>query len=587
VYLNKHEDLAPYAASLTARLKEGASLLDLSATLAERRRRRAIVRCFVVESSQEWAEQLARPVTADDVADVRLPRFTADELASIASELPAMGYSSDDKDTPTSEALAAALARLLDTMGVFAAPDVVAQNEFPANCDGDRISAPQLSAYLVRDTSDADSTAGSPLRRLLQFVARVHTKFELDVSALYAGTGWRSGSLPAYPLTPVRHWIDNEAIPQPGGHAEAAIARKPIHDDQLVEEIVEIWKQGIGDDSVTSETTFVDTGADSLTAIEILDRINRTFGTSIPVSASLARVTPSEIASQMLGRELRSSAPWVSYVRYRSPDAKTVFLVHPAGGSTFCYSALSRHVMKHVNLCAIDLPEGYEGYGSLTDLARRYADVIRTYQPNGPYLVGGYSFGGNLAHELARELESRNCAVEAVVMFDSHPPEAYNAYVGSDFDYVGAFPTLVASYFKPELIDVASREGRGIIRLDAAVDVVRRLGILSDSLKNDDIERFFDRWVFTHRLLKAHEPAAGVAAPLFMFVARDDEPAVLLDKLKIYSVSKDSWKKYFSGPVTSIPVDGDHFTMFGNASHLKALAGKFDTVLHDFAMQRA
>jgi thioesterase domain-containing protein len=180
---------------------------------------------------------------------------------------------------------------------------------------------------------------------------------------------------------------------------------------------------------------------------------------------------------------------------------------------------------------------------------------------------------------LASVLEQDGSVVETVFMFDSHPPEAYNLYDRSGLDYVGAFPTLVASYFKPELIETATREGASLKDLSAAVEVVRRLGILRRSISNEDIARFFSRWVFSHSLLKAHRPVTRVDAGLVIFVAREDEPPILLEKLKINSVSKTHWETYFTNPVRSIPVDGDHFTIFSEPRRLKNLAKEFEAAL--------
>jgi hypothetical protein len=126
-------------------------------------------------------------------------------------------------------------------------------------------------------------------------------------------------------------------------------------------------------------------------------------------------------------------------------------------------------------------------------------------------------------------LEQDGSVVETVYMFDSHPLAAYNLYDGSELDYVGAFPPLLASYFKRELVETATREGGGVKDLFAAVEVVRRLGILRRSISDEDIARFFARWVFTHGLLKAHRPSMRVDAGLIIFVVREDEPPTLLE----------------------------------------------------------
>lgn len=583
MYLNRRADLRAYCASVIAQLKNGAALRDLAPTLALRRKRRAVVLCLVADDEAELARQLEQLTHVPVDTRAVIPRFTRAALEDLRRSLPCLAPRSGDAEGDAGHP-ADSLVRWLARTGVLSVPAVAAANGIsPRNLAAVEAPADVASVrHLVWDESVGERDAHVALRLLLQFVGRVHTLTELDLFSLYEGTGWKPLALPPYPLDESRHWIDLDTS---GPHSEDAArpeTRPALSDDDVLADIIKIWIEAIGDDQVAPDSTFPDVGADSLTAIDIIDRINRRFGAAIPVTAALNQLTPETLAAQVLGRELRSSAPWVSYIRYRRGDAKTIFLIHPAGGSTLCYSALSRHLASDFNICAIDLPEGFARYDSLTALACRYAQEIRSYQANGPYLVGGYSFGGNVAHEVARQLEQDGAAVEAVVMFDSHPPESYNSYDGTDVDYVGAFPTLVASYFKPDLVEVAEQESRGVTTLDAAVDVVRRLGILRPSISAADVARFYERWVFNHDLLKKHRPASTVEAGLIMFVAKDQEPPILLEKLKIRAEAKDRWRHHVNGPVRSVLVDGDHFTMFGKANHAKALAKAFDAVMEDF-----
>lgn len=568
LYLNKSDDGPAYINNIAASASGGASLLDLAATLSVRRKRRALVKCCVVDADGEVGAQLSAYTAPISTNGLRVPEFEVAEFIQLASELPALTSYAATPPASASE-YADAMVQFLQALGVFASARVSRADKWSMDD----------SAGEARGHSNIPA-----LRKLFDFLAAVHAETDLDLSVLYAGTGWRPVPLPPYPLTPVRHWHEGEDKSVPRARRE--MQRTAKDDDAVLDRIVSIWNESIGGEPVTSETSLLDAGADSLTAVEIVDHINRVFCSAIDVTASLAHMTPRQLASQVLGRELRSSAPWISYAKFASPNAKKIFLVHPAGGSTYCYSTLGRHMPKRLNLCAIDLPESYEGYSSMSSLARRYAAEIRAFQPQGPYCLGGYSFGGNLAHELALELERQGCKVEAVVMFDSHPPEAYNAYAGGPLDYVGAFPGLMASYFKPELLQTTIEESRGICTLEAAVELVRRRGILKDTLKDDDIERFFDRWVFTHTLLKEHEPTAQVDADLVIFVAREEESALLMGKLKIDVVAKDAWTRYFRGNVTSVDVDGDHFTIFADSRHVRSLANRFDSVMHELDRSR-
>jgi thioesterase domain-containing protein len=59
------------------------------------------------------------------------------------------------------------------------------------------------------------------------------------------------------------------------------------------------------------------------------------------------------------------------------------------------------------------------GYTTLEDLAADLAELIRTEQPAGPYVVGGWCIAGILAYEIARTLESKGQTVSCVVFFDT------------------------------------------------------------------------------------------------------------------------------------------------------------------------
>ena len=56
----------------------------------------------------------------------------------------------------------------------------------------------------------------------------------------------------------------------------------------------------------------------------------------------------------------------------------------------------------------------------MESLAARHLEAVRSVQPEGPYLLGGWSFGGRVAFEMARQLEAAGQAVEPLVLIDAH-----------------------------------------------------------------------------------------------------------------------------------------------------------------------
>src|SRR5690606_19768881 len=60
---------------------------------------------------------------------------------------------------------------------------------------------------------------------------------------------------------------------------------------------------------------------------------------------------------------------------------------------------------------------------TVEDIARHFIDEMRSVRPRGPYLLGGYSFGGIVAYEMARQLAASGEDVPLLALFDTYAPE--------------------------------------------------------------------------------------------------------------------------------------------------------------------
>lgn len=102
-----------------------------------------------------------------------------------------------------------------------------------------------------------------------------------------------------------------------------------------------------------------------------------------------------------------------------------VFAVAGHNGDIFCYRALVQHLGKDQPFFGLQAP-GVDGQSApierVDELAAYFARQIRTFRPNGPYIIGGFCAGGTIAFELACQLLRDGAAVDLLALFGSPYP---------------------------------------------------------------------------------------------------------------------------------------------------------------------
>ncbi|WP_340617167.1 alpha/beta fold hydrolase [Xenorhabdus entomophaga] len=100
---------------------------------------------------------------------------------------------------------------------------------------------------------------------------------------------------------------------------------------------------------------------------------------------------------------------------------EAIFLVHPVFGLAFPYLALSKRIPGK-RLFGLNNPTFGQKQGrfiSIEQQTEHYVAAIRKVHPNGPYHLGGWSYGGVVAYEMAQQLCAMGQEVETLVLIDS------------------------------------------------------------------------------------------------------------------------------------------------------------------------
>ncbi|MFC9481567.1 non-ribosomal peptide synthetase/type I polyketide synthase [Streptomyces griseus] len=214
--------------------------------------------------------------------------------------------------------------------------------------------------------------------------------------------------LPALPLT-ANGKVDTAALPAP----RAETGDRPYEEPVTLYEIsvARHWKTLLGREQVGLEDDFFELGGSSIKLIELLHQLRTEFGVGVPVSRLYQVTTLHGMAAAVEDVLHGTSADELPSLTFNAGQHPALFCFPPAGGHGLVYRGLAAHLPDHTLIGFNYLPGD--------DKVARYADLIEAARPDGPYRLLGYSLGGNLAFETAKELERRGRRVAHVVILDS------------------------------------------------------------------------------------------------------------------------------------------------------------------------
>jgi amino acid adenylation domain-containing protein len=196
--------------------------------------------------------------------------------------------------------------------------------------------------------------------------------------------------------------------------------------------VLAIWREALNNPMLGANDDFFAVGGDSLLAIRMIVRVERELGMIIPVRALVEGRTVRRIAT-LLANSIRSALP-EGMVRLREGDLeRPLFCLPGLGGSALQFERLAaklrtRRVIYAVEFHNLDL--GHALLESLVDMAVATARLIREVQPEGPYCLIGYSYGGNLAVEVARLLSLAGQRVEFLAVLDAYASGSIRVFSG-------------------------------------------------------------------------------------------------------------------------------------------------------------
>lgn len=295
------------------------------------------------------------------------------------------------------------------------------------------------------------SAAGSLNPNIYHYARLPFSKNEIVVSKEII-TKWKENlyeALPAYmvpedfivlksfPLT-ANAKIDRNAFPKPygkkgNGDASLQPGLPLTKNEQLV---LDIWSAALGLEELNITDDFFELGGHSLLAVKVMIAIEKETGKRLPLSTLFNNSTIEKLAGQLSEEEHEEI--WESLVPIKVTGKKDpIFLIHGGGLNILLFKSVSSYFdddQPVYGLQAMGLNKETDIPPSLEEISKRYIDEILKVHPNGSYALAGYSLGGLIAFEMAKQLKAMGKDIKLLGVMDT--------YVGSHTAPSGTLPKL-------------------------------------------------------------------------------------------------------------------------------------------------
>lgn len=221
-------------------------------------------------------------------------------------------------------------------------------------------------------------------------------------------------------------YLQQSAVPSLGEDQHLPAEHPLCEDTEIVEPqnqteraIAQIWRNLFNLKSIRTDQNFFALGGDSMLALQLVEELEQTFDAELPLSTVFEAPTIQQLAQQI---ESCNSPSFYSLVPLQPHGSKPrLFGIH-----LLEYRALSEYLGNdqpiyglRYGLAAKTAQHTPELPKRIEELAAHYIEELRSFQPEDPYWLMGFSLGGRVALEMAQQLIASGQKIELLIIFDT------------------------------------------------------------------------------------------------------------------------------------------------------------------------
>ena len=356
--------------------------------------------------------------------------------------------------------------------------------------------------------------------------------------------------------------------------------------DAFEQTIADIWQKFLGIEQVGIHDDFFDLGGDSLIAVKLITELREIVQVELsPHNLLLEAPTIDRLAESIRQIQandiaIQASKPTLPFslveIQAGNKLKQPLFLVHTAGGHVYIYRDLAHCLGPERPVYGLQQAKLAENVDSMNlnrveEMAAHYIKVLRFRQPEGPYCLGGASFGGTVAFEMAQQLHAMGEKVALLTLMDT-VSDGQNIFQFEDNAAILAYLLNVG-----EGVAVSADELRQLSYQEQLKYFLAQHGNIADQLpSNVALERTIDQMVHLVKLnlqaMSGYKPQTYSGRIIFFRAGEQDAFNA--------SHSERGWDDLAVEGIEVYEVPGNHITMT-SLPHVKVIADKLKTYLEN------
>jgi amino acid adenylation domain-containing protein len=232
--------------------------------------------------------------------------------------------------------------------------------------------------------------------------------------------------LESVPLT-AHGKVDRAALPPPQVSLSRGGREYVAPQNDLQQQLADIWEELFKVHPIGITDNFFELGGHSLQMIMLVARVEERLGKRVSTAELFDDPTIEHLAG-LIGHGKENFFQSLIVPLRPEGTQPPIFGPHASGGNVWCYKELINHIGEDQPFLGIQPREPENGlvvyHTDVESMASDYVQAIRGFQPEGPYWLAGWSMGGVIAFEMARQLQQQGQEIALLALMDTGLPEA-------------------------------------------------------------------------------------------------------------------------------------------------------------------